>query len=134
MTTTSTLGNVRIMNGSTFAGITTTSDDTLYFVEEGYVNSLSASGTITLSDNTVNKITATGTVTFSLPSISDTTIFHQILIQLSMSTARTINLNTTYYFNSKAPDMSAAGTYNIIYEYDNTASHWVVGAIKKGAA
>lgn len=98
------------------------------------MTALSASGSITLSDNSVNKITATGTVTFTLPTITDTTVLHQIFIQLNMSTARTINLGTTYYFNSTAPDLSSAGTYNIYYEYDNTASRWVVGCISKGAA
>ena len=98
------------------------------------MTSLSASGTVALTDNTVNKISATGTVTFTLPSVSDTTKFHQIFVQLYMSTARTINLGTTYYFNKEAPDLSAAGTYNLIYEYDNTASHWVCGVLVKGSA
>jgi hypothetical protein len=98
------------------------------------MTALSASGTIALSDNSINKISATGSVTFTLPTITDLTVFHQIFVQLKMATAQTINLATTYYFNSTAPDLSTAGTYNLIYEYDNTASHWVVGALGKGAS
>ena len=97
------------------------------------MTALSASGSISLSDNTINKITATGAVTFTLPTITDLTKFHQIFVQLNMSTAQTINLGTTYYFNSVSPDLSVAGTYNLYFEYDNTASHWVVGCISKGA-
>lgn len=102
--------------------------------EGGEVTSLAASGSITLADNSINKITATGAVTFTLPTVTDTTVFHQILVQLNMASAQTIDVGTTYYFSATAPDLSAAGTYNLIYEYDNTASHWVVGALVKGAA
>ena len=116
------------------AGFITSSDLSSYQLIAQNMSSLSASGTIALSDNTINKISATGTVTFSLPSVSDLTKFHQIFVQLYMSSAQTINLGTTYYFSKTAPDMSAAGTYNIIYEYDNTASHWVVGVLSKGTA
>ena len=98
------------------------------------MTSLSASGTIALSDNTINKISATGSVTFTLPSVTDLTKFHQIFVQLSMASAQTIDLGTTYYFNSTAPDLSQAGTYNIYWEYDNTASHWVAGCLGKGSA
>lgn len=96
------------------------------------MTSLSSSGTIALSDNTINKISATGSVTFTLPSVTDLTKFHQIFVQLSMASAQTIDLGTTYYFSSTAPDLSQAGTYNLYWEYDNTASHWVVGVIPKG--
>ena len=97
------------------------------------MTSLSASGSISLSDNTINKISATGSVTFTLPSVTDLTKFHQIFVQLYMASAQTIDLGTTYYFNNEAPDLSEAGTYDLIFEYDNTASHWVVGCLSKGA-
>jgi len=96
------------------------------------ITTLSSNGTISLTDNSINKITPTGTITFTLPSISDTTVFHQILIQLTMNTVVTIDLGTTYFFNATTPDLSSTGIYNIIYEYDG--SHWVCGAIKKGVA
>ena len=91
-------------------------------------------GTIWPPDNSVNKLNATGNTTFVLPTVTDLTKFHQIFVQLNMSTVYTIDLGTTYYFNSTAPDLSASGEYNLIYEYDNIAQHWVVGCIPKGAA
>ena len=114
------------------AGYITSSALTSYQLIAQNMTALSSSGTITLSDNTINRITPSGTVTFSLPSVSDYTKFHQIFVQLSMSTARTINLGTPYYFNKTAPDMSAAGTYNIYYECDNNTGNWYVGALIKG--
>lgn len=91
------------------------------------------SGTsITLTDNSVNTLTPSGNITFTLPTVTDTTIFHQILVQLNLSTVYTINLGTTTYFDSTAPDLSSVGNYNLIYEYDSSLSAWVVGCIEKG--
>ena len=90
------------------------------------VTTLATSGTIALADNSVNRIAPTGTVTFSLPSVSDNTVFHQILVQMTLSTSRTINLGTTKYFTGSQPSF-AAGTYDILYEYNG--SNWVVGAV-----
>jgi len=98
------------------------------------INVLSTSGTITLADNSVNSITPSGAVTFSLPSVSDNTVFHQILVQINMTSAVSIGLGTSYYFNKTAPDMSEAGVYNLIYEYDKANQYWVCGVISKGAA
>ena len=98
------------------------------------VTTLANSGTLALTDNTAYKIeNANGAITFTLPTISDTAKFHQIVIQLYMASAQTINLSTTYYFTGEAPDMSEAGYYTIIYEYDNTKSSWAVGALKKAS-
>lgn len=90
------------------------------------VTTLATSGTISLADNSVNRIAPTGTVTFSLPTVSDNTVFHQILVQMTLSTSRTINLGTTKYFTGSQPSF-AAGTYDILYEYNGT--NWVVGAV-----
>lgn len=98
------------------------------------LNTLSTSGTIALTDNSVNSITPSAAVTFTLPSVSDNTKFHQILVQVKLSTVYTITLGTSYFFNETAPDMSGAGVYNLIYEYDKANSYWVVGCIAKGAA
>lgn len=98
------------------------------------ITTLQTSGTITLIDNSINKIQPTGNITFNLPSVSDLTVFHQILIQVNLTTVYSFNFGTSYYFNEDAPDLSTAGTYNIIYEYDAAANHWVIGAIKKGSA
>ena len=95
------------------------------------INTLSGTA-ITLTDNSINTLTPTGNTTFTLPTVTDTTIFHQILVQLDLSTLYTIDLGTTTYFNETAPDLSATGNYNILYEYDNALSEWVVGAISKG--
>ncbi|MBQ9246475.1 hypothetical protein IJ182_09440 [bacterium] len=96
------------------------------------IKTLSSSGTIALTDNSVNQINVTGNVTFNLPSITNKTIFHEIFILLKMNTVKTINLGTTYFFNAKTPNLSEAGLYSLIYEYDGT--NWVCGAIKKGTA
>jgi len=97
------------------------------------VNTLASSGTVSLNDNSINKISVTGAVTFSLPSIgSGDTDFHQILVQMYMPTVVSLNLGTSYFFNGVSPDMSWEGHYNIVFEYDNTDSHWYCAAIHKG--
>ena len=98
------------------------------------VNALAASGSITLTDNSVNKVTPTGNITFTLPTVTDTTKFHQILVQVNLSTVVTIGVGTTYYFNKTAPDLSAAGVYDLIFEYDNVNGYWVCGLLSKGSA
>ena len=95
---------------------------------------LNTSGTITLTDNSVNSITPTGSVTFTLPTVTDNTVFHQILVQVNLSTVVSISVGTTYYFNKIAPDMSEAGVYNLIYEYDKANQYWVCGVLSKGSA
>ena len=93
---------------------------------------LDTSGTIALADNSINSITPTGNVTFTLPTITDNTVFHQILVQMNLSTVYTIDVGATNYFNYSILAFDEAGQYNIIYEYDSIAEHWVVGAIGKG--
>lgn len=93
---------------------------------------LETSGTIALSDNSINSITPTGNVTFTLPTITDNTVFHQILVQMNLSTVYTIDVGATNYFNYSILAFDEVGQYNIIYEYDSIAEHWVVGAIGKG--
>lgn len=98
------------------------------------VNVLTSSGTVALTDNSVNTITPTGNVTFTLPTVTDNTVFHQILVQVNLSTAYTFDVGTTYYFNKTAPDLSTAGVYNLIFEYDKANQYWVCGIVNKGAA
>lgn len=98
------------------------------------INTLGTTGTITLTDNSINKIAPTGNVTFTLPTITDNTIFHQILVQVDLSTVYSLTLGTIYYFDKVAPDMSTTGQYNLFYEYDSTQSYWVVGCVAKGSA
>ncbi len=98
------------------------------------ITTLSTSGIITLTDNSVNSIEPNGAVTFTLPTVTDDTVFHQILVQLNLSTVYAITLGTDKYFNKTAPDLSIAGVYDLVYEYDKVNAYWVVGAISKGAA
>lgn len=91
------------------------------------VITLPSIGTIVLSDNSINRITPTGSITFSLPQVVDNNVFHQILVQMNLTTVHNINLGTNLYFGDEAP-LFETGNYNIIYEYNG--SNWVVGSIK----
>ena len=122
------------------AGFITSSALSSYQLIAQSMTPLSASGTINLSDNTINKIYATGITHLKAPSVSDMTKFHQIFVQLKMTSAQTIYLKDsagtvlTNFFNKTSPDLSTAGTYNIYFEYDNDAGYWVVGTLPKGTA
>ena len=124
------IANTYLKKTDTAAKATADADNnniaTTYLKKNMPVTTLATSGTISLADNSVNRIAPTGTVTFSLPTVSDNTIFHQILVQMTLSTTRTINLGTTKYFTGSQPSF-AAGTYDILYEYNGT--NWVVGAV-----
>lgn len=95
------------------------------------VNVLSSSGTINLEDNTINTITPSESVTFVLPSITDNDKFHQILVQVNLTTVYSINVGTTHFFNNKSPNLSAIGVYNLVFEYDKANSFWVCGWMRK---
>ena len=76
------------------------------------INTLATSGTIILTDNSINKITPTGNITFTLPIISDNSVFHQILIQVNLTSVVTFDYGlgvTPHYFNKKAPDLTTTG-------------------------
>lgn len=99
------------------------------------VTVLATSGTIALSDNSINPITPTASVTFTLPTVTDNTIFHQILVQLNLTNTSYIDgtqLGTTHYFNMSTPAFPQTGNYNIYFEYDATDGNWYVGNIIKG--
>lgn len=121
-------------NSSNPSGYITSSSLAPYQLIAPTVNVLATSGTVALTDNSINSITPSAAVTFSLPTVSDNTKFHQILVQVKLSTVYTLTLGTSYFFNATAPDMSSAGVYNLIYEYDKANSYWVVGCISKGAS
>ena len=99
------------------------------------VNTLSTQGTISLTTNTINTITPDGAVEFVLPTITgdDTGKFHQILVQVNLSTVYDIDFGTTYFFDLIEPSLSAGGLYDVIYEYDNASNNWVCGSVYKGA-
>jgi len=115
-------------------GYITSSALTPYELKEKTINVLSTSGTVALTDNSINTITPSAAVTFTLPTVTDNTVFHQILVQVNLSTVYSIDVGTTYYFDKTAPDLSAAGMYNLIFEYDKLNQYWVCGSIEKGAA
>ena len=98
------------------------------------INILTSSGNVVLTDNSINSVTPTAAITFTLPTVTDNTVFHQILVQVNMTTVYSITLGTSNFFNKTSPDMSAVGEYNLIYEYDKANQHWVVGCVSKGAS
>ena len=89
------------------------------------------SGTISLEDNNFYRLTPTGAVTFTLPSVSADGKLHQILVQIKLTSAYTLNLGTAKYFSGEAPDLSKAGSYNLIWEHDADLG-WVCGCLVKG--
>ena len=95
---------------------------------------LARSGAIELLDNTINAINISDNVQFSLPTITDYSKFHQIMVQVYMASVKTISFGTTYYFNGEAPDVSEAGYYTVIYEFDSWKKQWAVGVLKKASA
>lgn len=99
------------------------------------VNVLTTSGALALEDNSINSITPSGNIAFTLPTVTDNTKFHQILVQINLVTVYSIDLGlgaTPHYFNLQAPDLSQAGVYNLVYEYDKANQYWVAGVIEKG--
>lgn len=123
------------INGAGFqtASDVTTSINAINTLTKIPMSSLTYASTISLDTNTAYTLTLTGDVTFTLPSPTANKL-NQIEIQLYMASVYTIALGTSYYFGGSAPDMSKAGYYSIIYEYDNLQSQWIAGAIKKGQA
>lgn len=92
---------------------------------------LASSGTINLITNTVNCITPTGAVTFVLPSVNASINFNQILVQVNLTTVKSINVGTTHFFNGKTPNLSTVGKYNLMFEYDKNNDFWVCGWMRK---
>ena len=116
---------INTVSGGTSGGSSSSSGDKIV--------ALDYAAAITLEDNKMYSLVATGDVAFTLPTVSDAKL-HQIFLQLQMDTAVTIDLGTTNYFKGTAPDMTVAGMYNIIWEYDVNKGVWVVDAVLKGEA
>lgn len=89
---------------------------------------------IQLESGKVYTLVPTGNVTFVLPTIADKSKFPQILVQLKMETVVTIDLGTTNFFNKETPDLSKAGIYNLLFEYDLNNDVWVANVFEKGTA
>lgn len=63
--------------------------------------------------------------------ILDPTTFHQILVQINLEDTYSIDVGTDIFFGGKTPDLSKAGVYNLVYEYDNNNDYWVCGLLMK---
>jgi len=96
------------------------------------INVLATSGTITLADNSVNTITPTGSVKFVLPTITDNTVLHRILVQINMTSVYSINIGTDKYFDKNDVNMAKIGTFNLYFEYDKANTCWVCKTMEKG--
>lgn len=86
-------------------------------------------GNIPLASGGIYRGTISQDTTFVLPAVQDNTLLNQILVQLEISGAPSINWGTSNYFSGE-PSKSA-GNYNIIYEYDVLIGGWVVGQVEK---
>lgn len=100
---------------------------TTYLPKNIPITTLGSSGTIELSDNSINRITINGSVRFVLPTITDNSVFHQLLVQVYLPLLQTINVGTECYFFGEEPDFSDTGYFNIYYEYNGTT--WVCGVM-----
>lgn len=93
------------------------------------------SGTINLTDNAITAITPTSNITLVPPVVTDTSILHQMVVQLDNRAEVSVTLSgvtTTFGANTAVPSStSLKGVFNIYYEYDVAISQWVVGVIKK---
>lgn len=105
-------------------------------IENPPIITLGTSGALTLTDNRHHKTTPTAAISFpTLPTISSTSTFHQMLVQVNLTSTAYLsgnNLGTSDFFNQKKPTFTSTGRYDLIYEYDSTNSTWTVGAIYKG--
>lgn len=90
---------------------------------------LPTGGVVNLASGGIYRGVISQDTTFVLPEVKDNTLLNQILVQLEIQGAPTINWGTTKYFSSEPS--ASEGNYNIIYEYDSLVSGWVVGQIEK---
>jgi len=105
--------------------------DDLANVTNPTITVLSSSGTINLADNSINRITPSAAVTFVLPIITDSSVFHQILVQVNLTTVQSIDVGTEHFFNDKSPELSSVGKYNLMFEFDINNGFWVCGWMRK---
>ena len=119
---------------SKISGLQTALDNKLPKIS--VVEPTTTSGSIQLIDNAVNKVVLSGSATLVSPTVTDTTILHQLIVHLQKDNAVwTVSFTADKFFGtSSAPSITTAGFYNIYYEYDSTQDAWVVGAIRKLAA
>lgn len=90
---------------------------------------LPTGGVVNLASGGIYRGVVSQDTIFVLPEVKDNTLLNQILVQLEIQGAPTINWGTTKYFSSEPS--ASEGNYNIIYEYDSLVNGWVVGQIEK---
>jgi hypothetical protein len=103
----------------------------LAYITNPTITTLSSSGTINIEDNSIDIITPSAAVTFVLPSVTDVSTFHQILVQVNLTTVQSIDVGTEHFFNGKTPELSSVGKYNLVFEFDINNSFWVCGWMRK---
>ena len=86
-------------------------------------------GTVPLKSEGIYSMVLSEATSFVLPTSIDRMLLNQILVQLNITAEVDINWGTTNYFCG-APSTSI-GKYNMIWEYDNNMSAWVVGQLEK---
>ena len=122
---------INILTKAQYQGIDTPSNTELYFVSDepdqavDFINLETISGSQELESNKWYSAVPNGNLTFVLPSTVSTIISNKILVQLNLSAVYTIDLGTSHYFGN-TPDLSTAGIYDLVYEYNNIGSYWVV--------
>ena len=89
-------------------------------------------GTIHLENGGIYRGILAADTTFVLPTVTDPTIFSQILIQLRIVGDINVDFGTSVFLG-EAPS-TASGLYNLIYEYDVNISEWTVGSLRKVGA
>lgn len=95
----------------------------------GMIALTQTSGNITLANGGLYSMSINGDTTFILPTITDASIFSQILVQVDIQeSGLNINFGTDNYFVSD--DISREiGKYNLVYEYNVGLGAWVVGQV-----
>lgn len=89
----------------------------------------SAGGNVNLVSGGIYRGVVSQNTNFILPQVSDASLFNQIIIQLQVVGAPTINWGTSAYFSGEPS--ANEGFSNVVYEYDALMGQWVVGQVEK---
>lgn len=128
------IGNLADLDTSDKTSVVNAINEAIAYADSQIIG-LVGSGVRTLTDNSVHTITPTLAVSFTLPTITNTSIFHQMIVQINLTDTSYIdpdNLGTDYFFNATKPSFDVAGYYDLIYAYDVLKQKWCVGAVFKG--
>lgn len=111
------------------ANVTELIDMLKYQNQVGITTITATSGAVTLKSGGIYTMTIAGNTVFQLPTPEDPSLLNQILLQLRISVASTVDWGTTKYFT--ASPNTDVGYYNIIWEYDAIQGSWIVGQLTK---